>query len=57
MERCSRCGETKPYSEFHRNKRGDGYQRWCKTCRKTYDHDYHGRDRVAGNCGRTHSKH
>ena len=40
MKRCSRCGETKPYSEFHKFKRGDGYQPWCKSCRKTYDHQY-----------------
>ncbi len=40
VKRCSKCGEAKPYSEFHRYKRGDGYQRWCKRCRKTYDHDY-----------------
>jgi hypothetical protein len=40
MKQCSRCGETKPYSEFHRYNRGDGYQVWCKTCRKAYDHEY-----------------
>ena len=40
MKRCARCGETKPYSEFHKRNRGDGYQSWCKACRKTYDHDY-----------------
>src|SRR4051812_23935118 len=40
MKRCSKCGETKPYMEFHKYKRGDGYQPWCKTCRKEYDHDY-----------------
>jgi hypothetical protein len=40
MKRCSRCGLLRPYSEFHRYNRGDGYQRWCKQCRKTYDHDY-----------------
>ena len=40
MKRCSKCGETKPYSEFHMYKRGDGYQPWCKSCRKEYDHAY-----------------
>ena len=40
MKRCSRCDEIKPYSEFHKRSRGDGYQSWCKACRKTYDHDY-----------------
>src|SRR4051812_38134797 len=40
VKQCSKCGETKPYSEFHKYKRGDGYQPWCKSCRKVYDHDY-----------------
>ncbi len=40
MKRCSKCGENKPHSEFHRYKRGDGYQRWCKSCRRVYDHEY-----------------
>lgn len=31
----------KPYSEFHRLNSGDGFQVWCKACRKVYDHDYH----------------
>jgi hypothetical protein len=29
------------HSEFHRNSRGDGFQIWCKACRKTYDHEYY----------------
>jgi hypothetical protein len=37
---CSRCGELKPYSEFHRYNRGDGFQVWCKACRKIYDRQY-----------------
>jgi hypothetical protein len=41
VKRCSRCGETKPYSEFHRFNRGDGRQVWCKACRKAYDHEYY----------------
>ena len=40
MKRCLRCGETKPYSEFHKRNRGDGYQVWCKLCRRAYDRDY-----------------
>jgi len=30
VKRCSKCGEIKPYAEFHNYKRGDGYQPWCK---------------------------
>ena len=45
MKRCSKCGETKPYSEFHKRNRRDGYQAWCKSCRKAYDHEYHDRNR------------
>lgn len=34
LKRCSRCGETKPRSEFHRQGRApDGLQRACKACR------------------------
>jgi len=44
MKRCSRCGETKPYSEFHKYNRGDGHQAWCKTCRKAYDYEYNRRN-------------
>jgi len=40
MKRCSRCGAVKSYAEFHKYNRGDGYQAWCKTCRRAYDHDY-----------------
>ena len=40
MKRCSRCGETKTHSEFHKYKRGDGSQPWCRACRKAYDHEY-----------------
>ena len=33
MKRCSKCEETKPRSEFHRNgARKDGLQSWCKGC-------------------------
>src|SRR6266567_1098005 len=38
MKPCSKCGETKPYSEFHKYKRGDGHQPWCKTCWKQYEY-------------------
>jgi hypothetical protein len=42
VKRCPLCGEVKVHAEFHRNKASpDGYQVYCKTCRKAYDHDYH----------------
>jgi hypothetical protein len=32
-KRCSKCGEDKPESEYHRNKNSkDGLQHYCKTC-------------------------
>lgn len=40
MRHCSMCEAIKPVSAFHR--RGNGYQRWCKQCRKAYDAAYHG---------------
>lgn len=33
---CGRCGETRPLHEFH--KRGNGYQSWCKLCKKSDSH-------------------
>ena len=39
-KRCGRCGEDKSTEQFHRWKRGDGLQPWCKACRSTYDSDY-----------------
>ncbi len=39
-KRCGKCAETKSLGEFHRRNRGDGYQAWCKGCRKTYDAAY-----------------
>ena len=33
MKRCSKCGETKPVSEFNKNnKANDGLYSWCQTC-------------------------
>jgi hypothetical protein len=42
-KRCGKCSEIKSVAEFHRWKRGDGYQPWCKTCRKAYDAGYSAR--------------
>lgn len=34
MKKCTKCGKSKPLSEFHRHKETpDGYQFWCKDCR------------------------
>ncbi len=34
MKTCARCGEEKPLSEFHKNKKAkDGLQSFCKECR------------------------
>lgn len=33
MKRCTKCGEEKPLSEFHRDARTrDGLRCWCKVC-------------------------
>ncbi len=38
---CSKCGEVKPLSDFHRNKKEkDEYQCQCKACRRPYDKKY-----------------
>src|SRR5215217_1909315 len=42
-KRCGKCADVKPLTHFHRWKRGDGYQPWCKACRKAYDAAYSAR--------------
>jgi hypothetical protein len=40
VKRCPRCGEIKPYLEFHRSRlRRDGVQSICKSCRADIDHE------------------
>lgn len=40
QKRCSDCDETKPVSEFHKNKtQSDGYAYRCKACRKQKEYD------------------
>lgn len=35
VKRCSRCQETKPLSEFHKNRSTkDGYSYWCGVCKR-----------------------
>ena len=42
MKRCTKCGEIKPFSEFHRDARTkDGLMCQCKACR----HKYHEQNR------------
>ena len=46
MKRCAQCGETKPLSEFHKNKlRRDGVQTYCRSCRALIDHERYERTR------------
>lgn len=34
MKQCCTCNETKPYSEFYKNKTNkDGYEYYCKSCK------------------------
>src|SRR5690348_11987358 len=42
-KRCGSCERILLRSQFH--KRGQGWQAWCKECRRTYDSDYHSRTR------------
>jgi len=38
---CTKCNQTKPISEFHKNKKlKDGVNVWCKTCTKDYRKSY-----------------
>ena len=42
MKKCTRCGESKPLDQFHKNKRGRGGLRaQCKTCRAAYNCKWH----------------
>jgi len=42
MKKCTKCGEEKNYSEFHKHKHyKDGYRSQCKECRKVKDQEYY----------------
>ena len=42
MKTCTKCGETKDFSEFHKaNKLPDGYQYNCKSCKKAIAEDWY----------------
>ena len=46
MKRCSRCGQIKPYSAFHKNRaRRDDLQTYCKSCRAVNDQQRYQRRR------------
>ena len=47
MKTCTKCNQTKPYSEFHKKKQiNDGYAYHCKVCVKVYDDKEHDSKRV-----------
>jgi len=41
-KKCTKCKETKPKTEFHkqRTKSKDGFKSWCKSCSKVYDSNW-----------------
>lgn len=44
-KRCTKCGETKPTSDFHKRRRSpDGLQCWCKACSCTAVKDFQNRE-------------
>lgn len=46
FKRCSRCGEVKPKTEFHKDKLSkDGLQRYCKQCHKAMLHESYVKNR------------
>jgi len=41
VKRCPRCAETKPLSQFHRNRSAaDGHHSMCKMCTQAYTRAY-----------------
>lgn len=47
MKRCNRCGQTKPFADFHVHRtRADGLQVYCKACRSEIDHERY--ERIIG---------
>jgi hypothetical protein len=47
MKRCTKCGITKKYSDFHKfSKSRDGYKHNCKVCVREYDMKEHDPKRV-----------
>lgn len=45
VKRCTKCGETKPYEDFHRRRdTSDGRQVVCKVCVAAYQREYNARN-------------
>ncbi len=45
-KRCTKCGEEKPLSEFHRDRtKSDGRKSWCKLCTSGYQREYYEENR------------
>jgi hypothetical protein len=42
MKKCTKCGEQKPLSEFHKNKNSkDGFTRMCGSCSTTQSREWY----------------
>ena len=42
---CNHCGDTKPLSEFYKNKNNkSGIDSWCKACRRKYKRQHRARN-------------
>ena len=45
-KRCTKCGETKPLAEYHKDaSTDDGHARWCKACVRVSGQAYYRRRR------------
>ncbi len=47
---CHRCRKEKPLNDFGASTK-DGFQRWCRMCKREYDHDNRARFRERALCG------
>jgi hypothetical protein len=57
MKTCTKCKETKPYSEFSINRSNkDGYQTQCKACRRDHGRKYYSNNKVSIKALRTPEK-
>lgn len=47
VKTCTKCGETKPLEDFHRQKSGKyGRQPKCKNCQKAYNKEYYNKNQT-----------
>jgi hypothetical protein len=45
-KRCTKCGKTKPLTEFYRDShKASGIRSYCKECGRKYKHDYYQKNR------------